>query len=160
MTTPAGVKLQEAVLSWSKQSNPLFFTVLCIILAVTACFADKIPARLRWQSSTPVGRLLLLLVLYIIYETSGLIPAILFSIVIALLWANCPLLKPVEGFGDGVKTTNIAPMKKLWFVERVRNESPEKIIEDRVDTDAVQDNFKTTMGVSAKVESPMGKSSR
>jgi hypothetical protein len=155
-----GAKLQEAILSWTKQSNVLFLSVLTFVLVVLATFPDKTPVNIRDQASTFPGRLLLLLVLFMLYELCGNLPALLFAIVIALLWANKPLSKSVEGFWDGVKTTYIDKNSHKWFSERVLKENTREIVEDRVDTDAVQDNKRTNMGVLSKVESSMGKTSR
>jgi hypothetical protein len=155
-----GAKLQEAFFSWSKQSEFLFLSVLSFILIILASFADKVPMKLLQQSSTLPGRLLLLLLLYIVHSVGGDIPAILFAIVIALLWANKPLGGSVEGFWDGVKKTYINKNSHKWFSERLLKENKREIVEDRVDTDAVQDVKTTNIGVLSKVESPMGKSSR
>ena len=133
-----GAKLQEAFFSWSKQSEFLFLSVLSFILIVMASFADKMPMKVLQQASTLPGRLLLLLLLYIMYSVGGDIPAILFAVVIALLWANKPLGGSVEGFWDGVKKTYINKASHKWFSERLLKENKSEIVEDRVDTDAVQ----------------------
>ena len=133
-----GAKFQETFISWTKQSNHLFLTLFGIMLIMWATFSEKLPSVWRWQLSTSVGRLLLLLLLYITYELAGWIPALLFTIAIALTWANRPLFKPLtEGFG-GMKITKVQGHK--WFVEDVLQESPRKIVEDRVTTTAVQDD--------------------
>jgi len=133
-----GAKLQEAFFSWSKQSEFLFLSVLSFILIVMASFADKMPMKVLQQASTLPGRLLLLLFLYVVYTVGGDIPAVLFAIVIALLWANKPLGGSVEGFWDGVKKTYINKTSHKWFSERLLKENKSEIVEDRVDTDAVQ----------------------
>ena len=43
----------------------------------------------------------------------------------------------VEGFND-MKTTDAA--KHKWFVEKTLHENPKEIVEDRINTSAVQDD--------------------
>ena len=79
---------------------------------------------------------------------AGWIPALLFAIAIALTWANRPLYKPapsekaMEGF-DGGSSTRVIDVEvggNRWFVERALNETPRRIIQERVSTNAVQDD--------------------
>jgi len=135
-----GAKFQKNFLDWSKQSSQLFMSVLIVILSVWIIFADKLPLLTRWQLSTTVGRLLLLLLLYVSYVLAGWEVAFIFTIAIALTWASRPLLKPVEmteGYSD-VKESKAAPHR--WFVEKTLHENPVSVVEDRVETVAVQDN--------------------
>ena len=134
-----GAKFQQTVLDWSKQSNSLFLSVFSVILVVFAIFGDKLPPVVRWQLSTTVGRLFLLILLYLIYVLGGWELALLFTIIIALIWSMRPLLLPSmkEGFRDMKKTRASRPK---WFVETVLEENPLEIVEDRVETLAVQDS--------------------
>ena len=139
-----GAKFQGEVTEWFSQSKNLFTVIFYAIIIVWAGFADKIPAVWRWQLSTTIGRLLLLLLLWCVYLVGGFIPALLFTLAICMTWANRPLFKPsgqgLEGFNDSVKTTKVP--KNRWFVEKALLETPKEIVEDRVDTDAVSENFK------------------
>jgi hypothetical protein len=117
--------------------STLFMGVLGSILIVWTCFADKLPGQIRMQLSSTAGRLLSVALLYAVYTFLGFLPALLFTMAIALTWSTRPLSKPVEGFLSSVKRT---PVKgNLWFVERALGENPEEIREDRVVTDSVQD---------------------
>ena len=117
--------------------STLFMGVIGSILIVWTSFADKVPAQIRLQLSSTAGRLLSVALLYAVYTFLGFLPALLFTMAIALTWSTRPLSKPVEGFLSSIKRT---PVKgNLWFVERVLGEHPEEIREDRVDTDSVQD---------------------
>ena len=148
-----GAKFQQAVLDWTKQSNQLYLTVLCSIIFMWSVYADKLPEVWRWQLSTSIGRLLLLLLLYIVHMLTGWIPTLLFAIAIALTWANRPLYKPVdvkeqkEGYSN-IKVTNVETKK--WFVEKVLHESPKRIIQDRVVTSAVQEDNATGSGRTSR----------
>jgi len=132
-----GAKFQQTVIDWSKQSNSLFLSVFSVILVVFAIFGDKLPPVVRWQLSTTVGRLFLLILLYLIYVLGGWELALLFTIIIALIWSMRPLLLIKEGFRDLKKTRASRPK---WFVETVLEENPLEIVEDRVETLAVQDS--------------------
>jgi len=156
-----GAKLQESVLEWSKKSLNLYSTVLMVVIIIAALFADKLPMMARWQLSTTPGRLLLILLLYIIHMTCGWPMALLFTIAIALVWAARPVFKPtgtegvggsvggsvegfsganaprpgVEGFND-MKSTKAT--KHKWFIEKTLHENPKVIVEDRINTSAVE----------------------
>jgi predicted membrane protein len=144
-----GAKFQQTVLDWSKQSNSLFLSVFSVILVVFAIFGDKLPPVVRWQLSTTVGRLFLLILLYIIYVLGGWELALLFTIIIALIWSMRPLLLPSmkEGFRDMKKTRASRPK---WFVETVLEENPLEIVEDRVETLAVQDGGESMKGKTSR----------
>jgi len=144
-----GAKFQQTVLDWSKQSNSLFLSVFSVILVVFAIFGDKLPPVVRWQLSTTVGRLFLLILLYLIYVLAGWELALLFTIIIALIWSMRPLLLPSmkEGFRDMKKTRASRPK---WFVETVLEENPLEIVEDRVETLAVQDGGESMKGKTSR----------
>ena len=149
-----GAKFQQAVLDWTKQSNHLYLTVLCAIIFMWSVYAEKLPEVWRWQLSTSIGRLLLLLILYIIHMLAGWIPALLFTIAIALTWANRPLYKPIsvkeqqEAFQSNIKVTDVETKK--WFVEKTLKESPRRIIQDRVVTSAVQEDNASGSGRTSR----------
>jgi hypothetical protein len=136
-----GAKFQKEVLDWTKQSSHLFTTVICSLIFMWAVYSEKLPAVWRWQLSTSIGRLLLLILLYIVHMMAGWIPALLFAIAIALTWSNRPLNKPYgvkEGF-EGTMVTDVEG-KDMWFVEKVLKEHPHRIIQDRVRTEPVQED--------------------
>jgi len=139
-----GAKFQKTFLDWSKQSTQLFMSVLIVVLVVWITFADKLSLVARWQLSSTVGRLLLLLLLYVVYILGGWELAFIFTMAIAITWASKPLLKPLdvaEGYSE-MKESKAGPQK--WFVEMVLHENPLAVVEDRVETDAVQDNSAAT----------------
>ena len=162
-----GAKFQNTVLEWTRQSSNLFNTLFYGFLLLFAVYADKVPPAFRYQLSSFMGRSLLLVLLYVLFHFHGLIAALLFAVGIAILWSNRPiqleagwaivpssplrewnrpLAKPVElvqkeiekeGFQD-VKVSEKEDENK-WFVEEVLEETPRRIVEDRVHTNAVQD---------------------
>lgn len=149
-----GAKFQQAVLDWTKQSNHLFLTVLFAIIFMWSVYAEKLPEVWRWQLSTTIGRLLLLLLLYIVHMLAGWVPALLFTIAITLTWANRPLYKPAEvkeqkeGFNNNIKVTDIETNR--WFVEKALKETPRRIVQDRVVTSAVQEDNATGSGRTSR----------
>jgi len=132
-----------------------------------AVYAEKIAPEWRWQLSTTVGRLLLLLLLYFVYTLAGWIPALLFAIAVALTWSNRPLWKPVgvpeevsnmppPSYGEEVGSEGFANVKQSdvetdrWFVEKTLEERPKRIIEDRIDTMSVQEEATTGTSRTSK----------
>lgn len=147
MTMVGGAKFQESVIEWSKKSTNLYTFVFAVLIAVWALYASKLPALARWQLSSTAGRLLLLLLLYIIYDLCGWTVALIFTIAVALTWAARPLFVPVEGFAN-MKTTKAS--KEKWFVEKVLHQKPKEIVEDRIDTMAVEEDSPTVAGRTSK----------
>lgn len=141
-----GAKFQQQVLDWTKQSNHLYLTILFALIFIWAVYSEKLPLQYRWQLNTTLGRMLLLVLLYIVFLLGGWIPTLLFAIAIAMTWANRPLYNPVkmeEGF-DNIKVTDVDP--HMWFVEKALKENPQRIIQDRIQTFAVQED--NTAGTS------------
>ena len=145
-----GAKFHQAVIQWTNQSNNLYLAVTNSIIFLWALYADKLPAVWRWQLSTSIGRLLLLVLLYIVFTLAGFISALLFSIAMALTWANRPLYKPLEVREqfDNIKVTDIT--SKKWFVEKVLYEEPKSIIQDRISTQAIQDDYASSAGRTSR----------
>jgi len=104
--------------------------------------------------------------------TCGWEMALLFTIAIALVWAARPVFKPtgmegvgaspsVEGFGGatGLRHPNVEGFndmkntkaaKHKWFVEKTLHENPKNIVEDRVNTSAIDEDTATTTGRTSK----------
>ncbi len=158
-----GSRFQHNIYEWTRSTHSVFFTVFTIALVVFAAYPDRLPPAYKWQLSTPVGRLLLLLILYVLLMLAGPIAAVLFTVAVALIWATRPLFKPpsadegfrttssTEGFRD-VKTSEIpfGVKQHRWFIETVLNENPLAVKEDRVDTYAVQDDSQVGSTRSSK----------
>jgi hypothetical protein len=153
-----GAKFQESVIEWSKKSTNLYTFVFAVLVAVWALYAAKLPALARWQLSSTAGRLLLLLLLYIVYSLCGWTVSLIFTIAIALTWAARPLFVPAndgsldnsnetEGFAN-MKVTKAS--KEKWFVEKVLHQKPKEIVEDRIDTMAVENVSPTRTGRTSK----------
>ena len=137
-----GAKFQQAIFEWSKQSLSVFAYVFLAALLIFTVYADRLPANIRYQLSTTLGRSLSLLVLFLVYETAGWITALLLTIGIALVWFNRPLAysPPMkEGFEGGIKQS-VNQTGFRWFVERVLGENPVVVQEDRIAIGDVQED--------------------
>ncbi len=145
-----GAKFQTALMEWSKQSFSAFNVLFFIGFVLFAAYAHLIPPAIRYQMSSTLGRLLSLVLLVLIYEGAGWIPALLFTIGICVVWFHRPLSQPTqftkplkatteEGFEGGVKTS-VNQTGNRWFVERVLGENPKGVQEDRISVGDVQDD--------------------
>jgi len=145
-----GAQFQGAVAQWFKQSENLFTVVFYAVVFVWTGFVDKLPAVWRWQLSTSIGRLFFLLLLWIVLEVGGWVPATLVAVAVCMTWAVRPLFAPQgfaeEGFlnAEGLKRTTASG--HLWFVEKALKENPQEIVEDRVTTDAITDRSDPARG--------------
>jgi hypothetical protein len=152
--------IMKTFLDWTKQSLDLFSVILGFILVIWALFAHKLPIDLRWHLSTTVGRLLLLLLLYITYMLSSWPITLLFAIAIAFTWASRPVFEPTsftQSMEDELSTTegfqNIKrtpASKHKWFIEKTLHENPQAIVEDRIDTSAVEEDTVVATGRTSK----------
>ena len=138
-----GAKFQQSLLEWSKQSFSSFHSIFLIGFIIFAAYGNHLPATVRYQMSSSLGRLFILVLLLLIYESAGWIPALLFSIGVSIVWFNRPLAQPAhfttEGFEGGVKTSKNQTGSR-WFVERVLHENPRAVQEDRISVGDVQDD--------------------
>jgi hypothetical protein len=146
-----GAKFQESVIEWSKKSTNLYTFVFAVLIAVWALYAAKLPALARWQLSSTAGRLLLLLLLYIVYSLCGWTVALIFTIAIALTWAARPLFVPANFTSEGFANMKVTKASKdKWFVEKVLHQKPKEIVEDRIDTMAVENDTAKVAGRTSK----------
>ncbi len=138
-----GAKFQQSLLEWSKQSFSVFNTIFLILFVMFAAYSNHLPPTFLYQMSSSLGRLLVIVLLVILYESAGWIPALLFTIGVSIAWYNRPLSQPThfttEGFEGGVKTS-VNQSGFRWFVERVLKEHPEAVQEDRISIGDVQDD--------------------
>jgi hypothetical protein len=133
MNIPSSAKLIQIVTEWSAQSANLFNAVFFVSLLLYAAYADKLPPAFRWQLSSPLGRILLLLLLGFVFNYAGFIPALLFAIAIALTWSNRPLFKPAK------ENFETMPIVENSNVEEV---PPEGQSDERVKEDEEEQNEK------------------
>ena len=131
--------VREIVVDFSKRQMAFVELVAGIVLVLGIVFPANIPTEFRKQASTLLGRLLLFAILLIILVYGKWMYGVLFAVFIAILLST---RSPKEGFTSEF-TFNMVNDKKKWWVEQVLNENPVAIQDDKVSTNAVQDNGET-----------------
>jgi len=141
-STPPVMKggVREIVVDFSKRQMAFVELVGGILLILGIVFPANIPIEFRKQASTLLGRLLLFCILVIILLYGKWTYGVLFAVFIAILLST---RSPKEGFTSEF-TFNMVNDKKKWWVEQVLNENPVAIQDDKVSTNAIQDNRETT----------------
>jgi energy-coupling factor transporter transmembrane protein EcfT len=132
--------VREIVVDFSKRQMAFVELVGGILLILGIVFPANIPVQFRKQASTVIGRLLLFVILVIILVYGKWMYGVLFAVFIAVLLST---RSPKEGFTSEF-SFNMVNDKKKWWVEQVLNENPVAIQDDKVSTNAVQDNGETT----------------
>jgi hypothetical protein len=128
--------VREMVLDFSKKQMGYVELIASVVLVLGIVFPANIPVVVRKQASTSVGRLLLFGILFGILTYSTWVNGVLFAVFAAVLLST---RSPVEGFTSDY-SFQLVDDKKKWFVEEVLHENPIAIRDEKVDTDAVQDD--------------------
>ena len=132
--------VREIVLDFSKKQMGYVELIAGALLVVGIVFPANIPVQFRKQASTVIGRLLLFVILVIILVYGKWMYGVLFAVFIAILLST---RSPKEGFTSEF-SFNMVNDKKKWWVEKILNENPVAIQDDKVSTNAIQDNRETT----------------
>ena len=134
-----------------KFSSPIhIYVLLALVMAIT--FVKKIPGHLRAQAGTTLGRLFLFCLTVAIGELYSWTNGLLMAVLSLLLLSLSPRIS-AEGFQNGNGNPiaiKVIEDNKKWFVERVLNENPVAIEEDRVKTQAVQDSSNSSRSTTAQ----------
>lgn len=133
-----------------KFSNPIHvYVLLALVIAIT--FVKQIPVQIRSQAGTTLGRLFLFCLTVAIGELYSWTNGLLMAVLALLLLSLSP--RTTEGFQNGNGNPiaiKVIEDNKKWFVERVLNENPIAIEEDRVKTQAVQDSSNSSRSTVAQ----------
>lgn len=126
-----------------KYAQPLnIYIGIALVLGIT--YIGQIPDYVSYRANTMLGRLLMFCLTIVIADTYSWIYALLMALFTVLLIAASPRsLK--EGFqgepGDmGNADIKLVRQNKKWWAEEVLHENPLGIEEDKVRTNAIQDN--------------------
>jgi hypothetical protein len=132
-----GVK--KGLLEFLDKSRPTQALFLYIVMTLIIVFKEQIPVGVYTQLDSFPGRLLIVVLLLTFVQLYGWILALLSAVAFALLLG---LPRPItEGFGSGGETSiKVIPTEKKWFVEKVFGENPIAIEEEKVVTEAVQND--------------------
>jgi hypothetical protein len=132
-----GVK--KGLLEFLDKSRPTQALFLYILFTLMIVFKEQLPVGIYTQLDSFPGRLLILFSLVTCVQLYGWIVGLIAAIAFALLLG---LPNPItEGFGSGGETSiKVIPTEKKWFVEKVFGENPIAIEEEKVVTEAVQND--------------------
>ena len=118
-----------------RHESPLtIYTLLALGLAIV--YVKQIPVNVRKLSDTFIGRFILFSVTIVVAKYTTWSNGLLFAVFSLLLLSMSP--RTTEGYQNSNSSKKITD-KNLWWVEKVFNENPVEIDEDKVVTSAVQD---------------------
>ena len=131
--------MKKGLLEFLDKSRPTQALFLYIVMTLIIVFKEQIPVGVYTQLDSFPGRLLIVVLLLTFAQLYGWILALLSAVAFALLLG---LPRPItEGFGSGGETSiKVIPTEKKWFVEKVFGENPIAIEEEKVVTEAVQND--------------------
>ena len=110
------------------------------VLILAIAFVKTIPTSLALQTSTILGKSLLFGILLLTLTYTSWIHGLLFVIFAGLLLSTAPRM--TETFVDNF-SFKLVDSKKKWWVEEILNENPAAIEDEKVTTQAVQDDNQT-----------------
>ena len=124
-----------------KQLDSVPHLIYGILMLVLIAFVDQISPTLSRYADTALGRVVGIAVIAGSLYSLGIVYGLLTATVVLLLIHSSPRLS-VDSFTD-LKSQDV--QGSLWFVEKVLGERPKRIVDDRIDTDAIQDDSNTLM---------------
>ena len=124
-----------------KQFDSVPHLIYGILMLVLIAFIDQISPTLSRYADTALGRVVSLAAIAGSLYSLGIVYGLLTATVVLLLIHSSPRLS-ADGFSD-LKSQDV--QGSLWFVEKVLGERPKRIVDDRIDTDAIQDDSDTLM---------------
>jgi hypothetical protein len=126
-----------------KYAQPLnIYIGIALVLGIT--YIGQIPDSVTYRANTMLGRLLMFCLTIVIADTYSWVYALLMALFTVLLIAVSPrtLKEGFQGESGNMGNTDIklVTQKKKWWAEEVLHENPLGIEEDKVRTNAIQDN--------------------
>jgi predicted membrane protein len=112
-----------------------------ILLVIGCVFVKQIPAPIKAHADSLLGRFTLFFATLVLADLYSWPYGILMALFAVLLISMAPRAFE-EGFQSdkGNQGTKIVSQKEKWFIEKALDENPLAIEEDRVRTQAIQDN--------------------
>jgi len=126
-----------------KYAQPLSIYIgIALVLGIT--YIGQIPDSVTYRANTMLGRIAMFCLTIVVADTYSWVYALLMALFTVLLIAVSPRTLH-EGFqgepGDmGDTDIKIVTQKKKWWVEEVLHENPLGIEDEKVRTNAIQDN--------------------
>jgi len=136
-----------------KYTQPLeFYFGVLIVLGIV--YVGQIPDTISYQANTLLGRLFLFFITIFVADLYSWIYALLMALFTVLLIAVSPRTFSgwKEGFqADSATSTEVklVGQKNKWWVERLMEENPVGIEEEKVKTNAIQDNTNSSNSFSS-----------
>jgi len=125
-----------------KQLDSVPHLIYGTLMLVLIAFIDQIPPTISRYADTVLGRLVAIGAIASICYSLGALYGLLTAIVLLLLVHSSPRLAAMDGFAN---QKSREAQGSRWFVETVLGEHPKRIMDDRIDTDAIQDDSDTLM---------------
>ena len=117
-----------------------------IVLVLLITYIRQIPKWVAYRANTTLGRIFLFSLTIVIAETYSWIYALLMALFAVLIIAVSPRTFK-ENFQEAPEANvdlKFVTQKKRWWSEEVLKEDPIGVEEDRVKTNAIQDNSNTS----------------
>ena len=127
--------MKEILVDFSKKQSANVELLFALLICVGVVFSSSIPSSLRKQLSSTVGRVALFSALLLILLYTNWVSALLFAVLIGSIISTRSM---DEGMAD--YSIHLIDNKKRWFIERVLDENPIAIQDEKVQTLAIQDN--------------------
>jgi len=132
-----------------KYAQPLnIYIGIALVLGIT--YVGQIPKSISYRANSIIGRLLLFWATVIIADTYSWVYGLLMALFVVLIIAVSPRSYR-EGFGDSADSRSdidtevkLVTQKRKWWSEEVLQENPLGIEEEKVKTQAIQDNSNTS----------------
>jgi hypothetical protein len=133
-----------------KYTQPLeFYFGVMIVLGIV--YVGQIPDSISYQANTFFGRLFLFCITIFIADLYSWVYALLMALFTVLLIAVSP--RTFSGWKEGFQNTSteikLVGQKNKWWVERLLQENPLGIEEEKVKTNAIQDNTNSSNSFSS-----------
>lgn len=136
MELQTGGVVQKSLVDFVSKTKSFQMGLLYIFFTLMIVFKEEIPVSFHQQADTFIGRLFIVFSVYglTVYYSwiLGIIAAIAFALVLGLPYSI------QEGFGSGGETSlQMIPTTKKWLVEKILQENPIAIEEEKVVTTAI-----------------------
>lgn len=113
-----------------------------VLLIIGCTFVKQIPIAFRSHADTFLGRLTLFFLTLLVADLYSWPYGVLMALFSVLLLSVAPRTlanTPTEGFQNGTDV-KMVDQKEKWFIEKALDENPVAIEQDKVKTQAIQDN--------------------
>ena len=117
-----------------KYTQPLSLYV-GLVLVMGVVYVRQIPAAILVQLNRIIGRIFLFAITLVFADMYSWTFGIMMALLAILILAINPR---IEGFEDSTDIKMVTDGKR-WFIEKVLNEHPSGLVEDKVKTTAIQD---------------------